>query len=91
MEIKIHFKLEDKQIADSDTMDYIIIVVLVKGISSEEIELLNDGPLKNNPFLENLQLKKLPKKTGHAVLLNNYIDYSLLFDKSKQPYKLGER
>jgi hypothetical protein len=79
--------LENKQIADSNTMDYIILVVLFKGISIDEYDRLQDGPLKNNPFLEILQLNKLPEKMGHSVLLNNYIDYSLLFDKSKQPYK----
>ena len=80
--------MENKLITDSYTMDYIILVVLIKGISSEETELLKDGPIGNNPFLDNLQLKKLPKKSGHAVLPNKYIDYSLLFDKSKQPYKI---
>lgn len=73
-------------------MDYIILVVLIKGISTDEYDMIKDGPLKNNPFLNNLQLNKLPEKSGHASLLNDNIDYSLLFDKSKQHYnyKIGQ-
>ncbi len=72
-------------------MDYVIIVVLVKGINSHNAKLISNGPLINHPFLEQIELHTLPKKNGQAKMLNHFIDYSFLFNKGKQPYKLQEK
>jgi len=69
-------------------MDYVILVVLVKGISHNNAKLIAEGPLINHPFLEQLSLDKLPRSNGQAKMLNQFLDYSLLFNKGKQPYKI---
>lgn len=87
LEIQIYFKLTDKRIVDKNTLDFAILSFFVKGIEDENLDQLQDGVLRDHPFLEFLELDKLPKKKGEARQLSKAIDYSLIFDKSKQPYK----
>lgn len=88
MEIKIHFRLEDKRIVSKNTMEYVILVVLVRGINEKNPKIINEGPLINHPFLDQLHLNNLPKKNGESKILPEHLDYSLLFNKAKQSYKL---
>jgi carbonic anhydrase len=63
-------------------------VVFVKGIEEENISQIKEGSLQNHPFLDLLDLDKIPQKKGEARLLTRVLDYSLLFDNSKQPFKI---
>lgn len=54
-------------------------------------KLLDKADLKNHPFLEMLELSSLPEKAGFAKMLAHMLDYSLLFDKAKQFYKVKEK
>ena len=72
-------------------MDYVILVVLVLGINEKNAGLKDQGPLMNHPFLTQLQLDNLPKKKGEASNLPNNLDYSSLFNKARQPYKIGTK
>lgn len=90
LEIQIYFKLEDKRIIDQNTMDLISLVLLFKGVDDYNISNLDleDGPLMNHPFLDLLDLDKLPYKKGHARMLTKYFNFNLLLDPSLQPMKL---
>lgn len=61
--------------------------MFVKGIEEENLSTIRNGPMKDNPFLKSLELRRLPKKSGEARLLSGVIDYSLLFNNSKQVFK----
>lgn len=87
----MHFKLEDKRIIDNNTMDYVILATLVRGINKENSKLIGQETLINHPFLDQLELYNLPSKIGEIKMLENYLDYSALFDKAKQPYKIEKR
>jgi hypothetical protein len=74
---------------DQNSLDYVSVTIFVKGIDDENLSSEDDGPLKDHPFLDLLELDKIPMNKGEARLLSNFFDYSLLFDDSKQPYKFN--
>lgn len=88
MEIQIYFKLKDKHIVDKTTRDYLVIVILVKGIEEDHYNLYEKRSIKTHPFIDLLEVDKLPVSKGLARLLSKNINLNLIFDKSKQPFKL---
>lgn len=64
-----------------------MLVIFVKGIEEENLHNFQDAKIVNHPFLDQLELDKLPRKNGEARLLSKVLDFSLLFDKARQPYK----
>jgi carbonic anhydrase len=93
LEIQIYFKLEDKRIVDENTMDLICLVLLFKGIDEDNVSKIGlaDGPILNHPFLDLLDMDKLPYKKGHARMLTKYFNFNLLLDPSVQPMKLKSK
>jgi hypothetical protein len=74
LELQIYFKLWDRKKVDSSTKEDLAIVVLVRGEES--------GGVKEHPFFKLLEIESLPL-LNQGKLLNNYLDYSLLFRQSE--------
>lgn len=88
MELQIYFKLKDKHIIDETTRDYLVLVILVKGIEEENYHEYIKETVKSHPFIDLLEVDMLPVSKGLARLLSNNLNFDLIFDRSKQPFKL---
>jgi hypothetical protein len=65
-----------------------------KGIEKADLKNIKDTLIEDHPFLNQylssyfrLDLDFLPKMKGEAKLLSSFLDFSLIFDQSKQPYQ----
>ena len=86
LEMQIYCKLDKRKIKSRRLkITRAVIVVLFEGINDETLNSDKKYANFNNPFLEKLQLDRLPQKRGEAHILQNMPDFEELFNLKKQP------
>ena len=84
--MQIYCKLDKRKIKSRRLkITRAVIVVLFEGINDETLNSDKKYANFNNPFLEKLQLDRLPQKRGEAHILQNMPDFEELFNLKKQP------
>jgi carbonic anhydrase len=83
LEVQIYFRLENKHVMTGNTTDYLVLSVFFIGVEEDKIPQGYSG-VKNHPFLETMELNKIPKLKGQARMMSSFFNFHDLFDPSKQ-------